>query len=234
MLRFILKKILIGMAVLVVSILLAGCNMNIFAPRPRMGTLPTPPPGPRFSDPNNLGRHSYYLNPAEKNGILYTNKAGHVDLTHLRWNADYTKYLTKKTYKTLLKKRKGFSLNLAWEPSRHRIEFSYPENWDDLSKKEKEKIIVGVNAFEMEHEPIPLLKIDESVAQQHLRRLKEVKKTRNNTKVTKSLTDLKKAAEDEQNLMPFILKSVKAYATLGEIIDALKEVYGEYQEPVTY
>lgn len=137
---FILKKITIGIAVLVVSIFLTGCNVNIFAPRPRMGTLPTPPPGPRFSDPNNLGRHSYYPNPFEKNGILYTNKAGHIDLTHLRWTADYTKYLTKKTYKTLMKKRKGYSLNLAWEPSTHKIRFTYPENWDNLSKQEKEKI----------------------------------------------------------------------------------------------
>ena len=140
MLRSILKKILIGIAVSVVSILLAGCSINIFAPRPRMGTLPTPPPGPRFSDPNNLGKHSYYFNPFEVDGIVYTCNAGHIDLTHVRWNADYTRYLTKKTYKTLLKKRKGFSLNLAWEPSTHKIEFSYPENWDDLSKKEKEKI----------------------------------------------------------------------------------------------
>jgi len=46
--------------------------------------------------------------------------------------------------------------------------------------------------------------------------------------------DLKKAAQDNLNLMPFILNCVKCYATLGEIIDALKEVYGEYQEPIMY
>lgn len=140
MTRLILKKILIGMAVSVVSVLLAGCNINVFAPRPRMGTLPTPPPGPRFSDPNHLGRHSYYFNPFENNGILYTNKAGHIDLTHLRWNADYTRYLTKKTCTTLMKKRKGYSFNVTWELSTHKIEFIYPENWDNLPKKEKEKI----------------------------------------------------------------------------------------------
>lgn len=138
MLRFILKQILMGMAVLVVSILFAGCNIS--APRPRMGTLPTPPPGPRFSNPNKLGKHSYYFNPFEVNGIVYTCKAGHIDITHLRWNADYTKYLSQKTYKTLLKKRRGFSFNVTWEPSTHKIEFSYPENWDDLSNQEKEKI----------------------------------------------------------------------------------------------
>jgi methylmalonyl-CoA mutase N-terminal domain/subunit len=100
--------------------------------------------------------------------------------------------------------------------------------------EKKEKIIVGVNAFQMEHEPIPVLHIDETVARQQLARLKEVKKTRNNFQVKSSLRDLKKAAGDEKNLMPSILKCVKTYATLGEIIDSLKEIYGEYQEPVTY
>jgi hypothetical protein len=146
MFRFILKKILLGTAVLFLLTFLVGCNVNIFAPRPRMGTLPTPPPGPRFSDPNNLGKHSYSFAPFEKNGIVYTCKAGHIDLTHLRWNADYTRYLTKKTYKTLTKKNKGFSFNVTWEPSTHKIEFIYPENWDDLSKKEKEKIAEEISS----------------------------------------------------------------------------------------
>jgi len=100
--------------------------------------------------------------------------------------------------------------------------------------EKNEKIIVGVNAFQMEHEPIPVLHIDETVAKQQLARLKEVKKTRNNSQVKASLGDLKKAAEGDQNLMPYILKCVKTYATLGEIIDSLKEIYGEYQEPITY
>ncbi|MBS3819311.1 methylmalonyl-CoA mutase family protein [bacterium] len=100
--------------------------------------------------------------------------------------------------------------------------------------EKKEKIIVGVNAFESEHEPIPLLRIDESVANQHLSRLKKVRETRNQNQVKQNLDDLKKAARNEENLMPFILNSVKSYATLGEITDSLKEIYGEYQEPVTY
>jgi len=100
--------------------------------------------------------------------------------------------------------------------------------------EKNEKIIVGVNAFQMEHEPIPVLHIDETVAKQQLARLKEVKKTRNNSQVKASLGDLKKAAEGDLNLMPYILKCVKTYATLGEIIDSLKEIYGEYQEPITY
>jgi methylmalonyl-CoA mutase N-terminal domain/subunit len=100
--------------------------------------------------------------------------------------------------------------------------------------EKKEKIIVGVNAYEMEHEPIPFLKIDEAVAKQHMARLRDVKKTRNNAQVGEKMLDLKKAASDKQNLMPYILSCVKSYATLGEIMDSLREVYGEYQEPITY
>ncbi len=98
----------------------------------------------------------------------------------------------------------------------------------------KEKIIVGVNAFEMEHEPIPILVVDPAVARHQLRRLREVKRTRNKLRVKSTLADLKRAARDEVNLMPFILDCVRAYATVGEIMDALKEVYGVYEEPCTY
>ena len=121
------------------------------------------------------------------------------------------------------------------------IELGFPQKeiadsayWYQKAVEKKEKIIVGVNAFEMEHEPIPLLKIEEAVAIQQLARLKEVKETRNNSEVKAKLLDLKKAAEDDQNLMPFLLESVRAYATLGEIMEALKEVYGVYKEPITY
>lgn len=135
-----------GVAGIGLVILASGCNIS--APRPRMGTLPTPPPGPRFVDPYNLGRHSYYFNPFEKNGIVYTCKAGHIDITHLRWSADNTKYLTKKTRETLMKNKKGFSYNLAWEPSTHLVKFTYPENWRNMEKKDKEKIANEI-AFEV-------------------------------------------------------------------------------------
>jgi len=116
-------------------------------------------------------------------------------------------------------------------PQKEIVDSSY---WYQQSVEKREKIIVGVNAFEMKHEPIPTLQIDESVARQHLARLKDVKETRNSSQVKKNLLDLKRAANDNLNLMPFILKCVKSYATLGEIIDSLKEVFGEYQEPITY
>ena len=121
------------------------------------------------------------------------------------------------------------------------IELGFPQKeitnsayWYQKAVEKKEKIIVGVNAFVKDHEPISLLEIDDSVAKQQLERLKKVKRTRNSTQVKRDLGDLKKAAEDGVNLMPFILTCVKSYATLGEIIDTLKEVFGDYQEPIDF
>jgi methylmalonyl-CoA mutase N-terminal domain/subunit len=121
------------------------------------------------------------------------------------------------------------------------IEHGFPQKeiadsayWYQKAIEKKEKIIVGVNAYEKEYEPISLLQIDDSAALQQLNRLKEVKRTRNSAKVLQGLNELKNAARDNMNLMPYILNSVRDYATLGEIMDSLKEVYGEYQEPITY
>ena len=116
----------------------AGCDVS--APRVRMGTLPTPPPGPRFENPDKLGKHSYYFNPFETNGIVYACKGGHIDITHVRWAADHTRYLAKRIRKALVKKKKGVNHTMAMEASRHEIRFSYPENWDHLSKQEKKRI----------------------------------------------------------------------------------------------
>ncbi len=121
------------------------------------------------------------------------------------------------------------------------IEMGFPQKeindsayWYQKAVEKNEKIIVGVNAYQKEHEPIPILEIDESVTKQQLARLKEVRRIRNSAQVSQDLMDLKKAAEDEINLMPHILNCVKSYATLGEVIDTLKEVFGEYQEPAIY
>ena len=134
-----LKKIIISAVVTGLVVLANGC---INGPRPRMGCLPTSTPGSRFLDPNNLGLHSYGYGKIlfEKNGIVYTCKAGHIDITHSRWSADYTKYLIQKINKTLMKKRKGFSFTLTFERSKHKVKFTYPENWDSLSKKDRQKI----------------------------------------------------------------------------------------------
>ena len=97
--------------------------------------------------------------------------------------------------------------------------------------EKKEKIIVGVNEFIQEQKPIPYLYIDESIQQKQLARIKYLKTTRNYSEVSKALSALKKAAHDGSNLMPFIIDAAKNYATIGEICNTLKEVFGEWQEP---
>jgi len=97
----------------------------------------------------------------------------------------------------------------------------------------KEKIIVGVNEFLMEEEEQPpILLIDPEVERaKQINKLQTLRRQRNNAKVEECLKNLRIAACGKDNLMPFILESVKAYATLGEIVDVLREEFGEYQEP---
>jgi methylmalonyl-CoA mutase N-terminal domain/subunit len=91
--------------------------------------------------------------------------------------------------------------------------------------------IVGVNAFvEQDEEPIELLHIDETAQQQQLEKLARLKSQRSNEKVARTLQALKRAADGSENTMPFILDAVRAYATVGEICDALRETFGPYTE----
>ena len=96
----------------------------------------------------------------------------------------------------------------------------------------KEKIIVGVNDFVMEKEPpIDILLIDESVSKRQIERLQALRQSRNNGQVRAALKALRDAATGQENMMPYILDCVRAYATLGEICDELRGVYGTYEEP---
>jgi methylmalonyl-CoA mutase N-terminal domain/subunit len=93
-----------------------------------------------------------------------------------------------------------------------------------------EEVVVGVNRFRMEEEPEPqLLRVDPSLAKRQIERLKDLRSRRDAGKVEESLAALKRAAEGTDNLMPYILDAVRAYATVGEICHALREVFGEYQ-----
>ena len=99
----------------------------------------------------------------------------------------------------------------------------------------KQRIIVGINEFtETETPDMELLKIPVRVEQEQCRRLKRLRQRRDNAKVKQSLKAISVAARGTDNLMPKILNAVKCYATLGEIIKTLKEVFGEYKEPPTY
>ena len=97
----------------------------------------------------------------------------------------------------------------------------------------QEKIIVGVNDFVSDEPALDLLLIDESVAGRQIARTQKVRETRDNARCRSALEALSKAASaGNTNLMPLVLESVRAYATLGEICDTLRAVYGTYEEPV--
>ena len=94
-----------------------------------------------------------------------------------------------------------------------------------------DKIIVGVNAFQSDHEDaIEILQIDPLAQKHQAGKLAALRTSRNNGRVRASLDALRRAAEGTENTMPFILDAVRAYATLGEICDALREVFGSHQE----
>ncbi|MCK4251739.1 methylmalonyl-CoA mutase family protein [candidate division WOR-3 bacterium] len=99
----------------------------------------------------------------------------------------------------------------------------------------KERFHVGVNIFkEDEKVNIEILKISKEVERDQVKLLKKVKKERNNAKVKETLKRLRMAAANDENLMPKILDCVKAYATLGEMCNTLKEEFGEYHEPIIF
>lgn len=97
---------------------------------------------------------------------------------------------------------------------------------------EGEITVVGVNKYQIEEDiQLDILRIDENIVKKQIDRLREFRQNRDNSKVNEMLENLKKRAEKDENLMPYILECVKAKATLGEITDALREVFGEYQAP---
>lgn len=95
----------------------------------------------------------------------------------------------------------------------------------------QERIVVGVNRFNSEEKPqIELLRIDPQVELKQIQRLDELRQKRDNLAVSNALAELKATAETSENMVPKILTAVKCYATEGEIVAALKEVFGEYRE----
>ena len=105
----------------------------------------------------------------------------------------------------------------------------------------REKVIVGANDFTIEEEAPQILYIDESVRHRQMDKLQALKSRRDNEEVRRRLDALKNAAAQEPqvkadgsisdaNTMPYIIEAVRAYATVGEICDALRQVYGTYEE----
>ena len=96
----------------------------------------------------------------------------------------------------------------------------------------KEKTIVGVNEYVTEEElPIKLLVIDDSVARHQAKKLTDVREQRDSSRVQRALEALGSAVSGDTNLMPYILECVRAYATVGEMCDVLRKVFGTYEEP---
>jgi methylmalonyl-CoA mutase N-terminal domain/subunit len=97
-----------------------------------------------------------------------------------------------------------------------------------------ERVIVGVNKFRAAHEePVPILKVDPRVEAEQVERLRALRSRRDAGAVARGLEQVDRAARDGTNLMPPILEAVRAYATVGEIADVLRTVFGEYQEVLT-
>ena len=99
------------------------------------------------------------------------------------------------------------------------------------SVERRDKVIVGVNDFvQADEKPIEILYIDETTAERQLERLADLKRSRDNDRVRHTLDALKAGAKGNANTMPLLLDCVRAYATVGEMCDALREVWGEYEE----
>jgi methylmalonyl-CoA mutase N-terminal domain/subunit len=103
----------------------------------------------------------------------------------------------------------------------------------EMEIEENEKIIVGVNKYQVkESEHKDLLKIDIKVQEEQIKFLKKIRSERNNQEVNKNLSALKTVAEGSDNLMPPILEAVRNYASIGEICNTMRTVFGEYKEHV--
>ncbi len=95
----------------------------------------------------------------------------------------------------------------------------------------QEKIIVGVNQYATEHPPIPIWKMSPEIEQRQLERLREVKRSRNNERVTVCLENIREASIQDKNVMPPLIDAVREYATIQEICDVWRDIFGRYTDP---
>ena len=95
---------------------------------------------------------------------------------------------------------------------------------------------VGVNIFTREEEskPVEFHPYNQEAADKQVEKLKRIKVSRNNELVKQKLETIRKDAKEDKNLMPSIIEAVKEYATVGEIVQVMKEVYGEFKEPIFF
>jgi methylmalonyl-CoA mutase N-terminal domain/subunit len=104
--------------------------------------------------------------------------------------------------------------------------YTYQKNLE-----EEKAIVVGVNRFALEHEERPrLMRVDTEMSKRQAARVAQLRQIRDNARVQQALSALEAGAEGDANLMPLIIEAVEAYATLGEISDAMRRVFGEQGE----
>ena len=132
----------------IAAIAVGGCSID-GQPRNRTGSYATATLGTNFLDPNNLGKHSY-LTPFnhEKDGIVYTCRGGHLDLTHVRIVADNTRYLYYTIRKTLMLTASEFTFKASDGPSLYYVHLKYPDNWTSLSRNDQ-KVIANEVSLEL-------------------------------------------------------------------------------------
>ena len=128
--------------------------------------------------------------------------------------------------------------DLGGSPSAIEKGYMQQENMDASYTYQKEiesgkRIIVGMNKFQVEEpKPTGLLRVDPIVGELQENKIADLKQKRDSQKVEQALASLKNACSTDENLMPYILDAVKAYATLGEICNVMRDVFGEYKQSV--
>lgn len=120
-----------------------------------------------------------------------------------------------------------------------KIQTDISKNAYEIEKKKQsgEIVVVGVNKFvdeKKQDEEVVLQTIDPSIAKKQFEKLSRIRANRDNERVSQALTSLKEAAGGTDNLMPYVQDAVRSYATIGEICDAMRTVFGEYKESVVF
>lgn len=115
-------------------------------PQIRVGYLASATLGTVFRSRQHLGQHGYRPNWSEKGGMVYTCRAGHIDIVHLRKAADWTAFLAAKTFQQMKNDEAATSFSFRlYEPSRYFVQLTYPEKWKDLPQNDKEHIASDVS-----------------------------------------------------------------------------------------
>lgn len=142
------KNIVVAVMLISVALTLAGCGGSggisgrsvTPLPRIRIGRYASPSVGTVYLDPDNIGRHAFSGGSGGQKGIVYTCRAGHVDLAHTRKSADWAAYLYRNFADKLRKKETKFSFSFR-EPAKYYVELTYPPDWDTMPQAKRDEII---------------------------------------------------------------------------------------------